>query len=205
MSEYARIRSEEPLVLEEGPSPLPLSYEGISGFHHLSEDEVRTFGWVPFVRDEEPEHDPETQELVTRLVLRQSKIHLVTEVAELPEAVLTARTDTLRSELLDRLAHLRWEREVAGFTWNGHTFHSDRESQVTLALAATQRKERLWKLKDGSWVLLSVEDLEQAVEALDEFKETLFEREAHLAAELGLATSKEALEAVAIASVGEGV
>lgn len=90
---------------------------------------------------------------------------------------------------LQSLARVRYEREAAGVTIDGRTFHSDRDSRTNLAAARMKAKEgsppKAYKLVDGEfWVQPEAEAFIAAVDEVFDYVDSCFEHEASLAEQI---------------------
>lgn len=180
MSDYVRLRSQDPVLLEEGPCALPLAFAGISGFQRLPAEEVAEHGWLPYEATESPEFDPDTQELASALVLDGGTVRLTHEVKPLPAAVVARIHDEAKQEAVARVAELRWQCETGGLEWEGIALDTSREGRAALALAAQEGEEQEWKDTYGLWHVLSPEQLEATSRAVGAFKRDCFRLEREL-------------------------
>ena len=90
---------------------------------------------------------------------------------------------------LQRLAQIRYEREVGGVTVDGKSFHTDRDSQGKLAGSRAKAKEgrapSAWKLRGGDW--WDIEGAEEFVAVADEvfdYIDACFKHERDLAEQI---------------------
>lgn len=99
----------------------------------------------------------------------------------------------------------RTKAEYAGFVWDGSVFDSDVVSQgritgaVTLALIALQAQqpyEVTWTLADGSFRILSAQDLLSVGAALGTHVQTNFNKGQALQVQIDAATTKEELDLI---------
>lgn len=66
-------------------------------------------------------------------------------------------------------ADKRWQKETGGVTWNGHTIHTDRESQAKIIAAYVAAKDGIradpskWKVPGGFIDVINAEAIEMAL------------------------------------------
>ena len=108
--------------------------------------------------------------------------------------------DTLKQGKLWQLADARWREEVSGFMYNGHEFHSDRESQVRFSQAyiaslSDPNFTVTWKTKNG-WFDMNAEDFITLYNDFWEFLQGLYQKEKALQEQVEAVTTIEELEAI---------
>jgi len=184
MTEYVRLRSEDPVLIEEGPSALPHAYAGISGFHRLTAKEIKEHGWLEYSVDDLPEFDADTQETESILVLEDDKVRLTHEVKPLHPAVVARLLEEAKQEAIATVASLRWEAEVSGTEWEGIALDTSREGRTALFQAAQEGEEEEWKDRYGYWNVMSPEQLQDAYRAVQEHKRRCFAMERQLTDEI---------------------
>lgn len=113
--------------------------------------------------------------------------------------------EELRAAKLADLANLRWRKEIGGFTFEGSTFATSRESQ------ASMNSNRLmflqgditsvdWKTKDGMFVTFDASSFSALCAAVFGFVNACFRREKTLASLIKVASTEDALNAIDISS-----
>ena len=108
--------------------------------------------------------------------------------------------DTLKQGKLWQLADARWREETAGFTYNGHEFHSDRESQdrvfqAYMASLSDPNFTVTWKTKTG-WLEMTASDFITLYNEFQTFLQGLYQKEKALQEQVEAATTIEELEAI---------
>ena len=101
---------------------------------------------------------------------------------------------------LHELADLRWQEETNGYMYNGHEFHSDRESQdrVFQAYMASLNNPNFaatWKTKTG-WLEMTASDFITLYNEFYVFLQNLYQKEKNLQEQIEAATTIEELEAI---------
>ena len=109
-------------------------------------------------------------------------------------------TDTLKQGKLWQLADARWREETAGFMYNGHEFHSDRESQdrffqAYMASLNDPNFTVMWKTKDG-WLEMAASDFITLYNEFQTFLQGLYQKEHNLQEQVKAATTIEELNAI---------
>lgn len=108
--------------------------------------------------------------------------------------------DTLKQGKLWQLADNRWREETAGYIYNGHEFHSDRESQDRVFQAYTASLSNpnftaTWKTKTG-WLEMTANDFITLYNEFQTFLQGLYQKEKNLQALVEAATTIEELNAI---------
>ena len=108
--------------------------------------------------------------------------------------------DTLKQGKLWQLADARWREEVSGFIYNGHEFHSDRESQnrffqAYMASLSDPNFVVTWKTKDG-WLEMTALDFITLYNEFQIFLQGLYQKEKALQEQVKAATTIEELNAI---------
>lgn len=108
--------------------------------------------------------------------------------------------DTLRQGKLWQLADARWREETGGYMYNGHEFHSDRESQdrffqAYMASLNNPNFSTVWKTKNG-WLEMTAEDFVTLYSEFQTFLQGLYLQEKALQEQVEAANTLEELEAV---------
>ena len=108
--------------------------------------------------------------------------------------------DTLKQGKLWQLADARWREETAGFMYNGHEFHSDRESQdrffqAYIASLSDPNFTVTWKTKDG-WLEMTANDFITLYNEFQTFLQGLYQKEKNLQALVEAATTIDELNAI---------
>lgn len=108
--------------------------------------------------------------------------------------------NTLKLGKLWQLADARWREETAGFMYNGHEFHSDRESQdrffqAYMASLSDPSFALTWKTKDG-WLEMTASDFIALYNEFQTFLQGLYQKEKNLQALVEAATTIDELNAI---------
>ena len=108
--------------------------------------------------------------------------------------------DTFKQGKLWQLADARWREEISGFTYNGHEFHSDRESQdrffqAYMASLSDPSFTVTWKTKDG-WLEMTASDFIALYNEFQTFLQGLYQKEKALQEQVEAATTIEELNEV---------
>lgn len=108
--------------------------------------------------------------------------------------------DTLKQGKLWQLADARWREETAGFMYNGHEFHSDRESQdrvfqAYMASLSDPNFTVTWKTKDG-WLEMIASDFITLYNEFQAFLQGLYQKEKALQEQVKAATTIEELNEI---------
>ena len=108
--------------------------------------------------------------------------------------------DTLKQGKLWQLADARWREETAGFMYNGHEFHSNRESQdrffqAYIASLSDPNFTVTWKTKDG-WLEMTANDFITLYNEFQTFLQGLYQKEKNLQALVEAATTIDELNAI---------
>lgn len=108
--------------------------------------------------------------------------------------------DILKQGKLWQLADARWREETAGFTYKGHEFHSDRESQdrffqAYMASLSDPNFTVTWKTKD-SWLEMTASDFITLYNEFQTFFQGLYQKEKALQEQVEAATTIEELNAI---------
>jgi len=117
--------------------------------------------------------------------------------------------EQLKAEKIAKIAELRWQEETGGYMYNGHEFHSDRESQdrVFQAYIASINEPTfttIWKTKTGwldwktktGWLEMTASDFITLYNEFQVFLQGLYQKEKALQEQVEAATTIEELEAV---------
>lgn len=108
--------------------------------------------------------------------------------------------EQLKAKKIAELADARWREEVEGYMYNGHEFHSDRESQdrffqAYMASLSDPNFTATWKTKDG-WLEMNAEDFVELYNNFWEFLQGLYQKEKALQEQVEAVTTIEELEAI---------
>ena len=108
--------------------------------------------------------------------------------------------NTLKQGKLWQLADARWREETAGFMYNGHEFHSDRESQdrvfqAYMASLSDPSFAVTWKTKDG-WLEMIASDFITLYNEFQAFLQGLYQKEKALQEQVKAATTIEELNEI---------
>jgi len=107
---------------------------------------------------------------------------------------------SLKRGKLHELAYLRWQEETNGYMYNGHEFHSDRESQdrifqAYMASLSDPNFAATWKTKTG-WLEMTASDFITLYNEFYVFLQNLYQKEKNLQEQIEAATTIEELEAI---------
>lgn len=107
---------------------------------------------------------------------------------------------TLKKGKLWQLADARWREETAGYTYNNHEFHTDREAQSKIfqAYMASLNDPNFtvtWKTKDG-WLDMTASDFITLYNEFQTFLQGLYQKEKNLQALVEAATTIEELNTI---------
>lgn len=108
--------------------------------------------------------------------------------------------NSLKRGKLQELANARWLEETAGYMYNGHEFHSDRESQnrvfqAYMASLSDPNFTVTWKTKNG-WLEMTASDFITLYNEFYVFLQNLYQKEKNLQEQIEAATTIEELEAI---------
>jgi len=105
-----------------------------------------------------------------------------------------------KAKKIAELADARWLEETAGYIYNSHEFHSDRESQnrvfqAYMASLSDPNFTATWKTKTG-WLEMTASDFITLYNEFQTFLQGLYQKEKALQEQVEAATTIEELEAV---------
>lgn len=108
--------------------------------------------------------------------------------------------DTLKRGKLWQLADSRWREETAGYIYNGHEFHTDRESQdrifqAYMASLSNPNFTATWKTKTG-WIEMTALDFITLYNEFQAFLQGLYQKEKSLQTLVEASTTAEELETI---------
>ena len=108
--------------------------------------------------------------------------------------------EQLKAKKIAELADARWREEVEGYMYNGHEFHSDRESQVRFSQAyiaslSDPNFTVTWKTKNG-WFDMNAKDFITLYNDFWEFLQGLYQKEKALQEQVEAATTIEELNEI---------
>ena len=108
--------------------------------------------------------------------------------------------ETLKQSKHWEIADARWREETAGFVYNEHEFHSDRESQnrvfqAYMASLSDPNFTVTWKTKTG-WLEMTASDFITLYNEFQTFLQGLYQKEKALQEQVEAATTIEELEAI---------
>jgi len=111
-----------------------------------------------------------------------------------------ADINILKQGKLAELAENRWKEEVGGYMYNGHEFHSDRESQdrffqAYMASLNDPSFAVTWKTKDG-WLEMTASDFITLYNEFQAFLQGLYQKEKALQEQVKAATTIEELNEI---------
>lgn len=152
------------------------------------------YGWIPFTADPA---DTGAQFDVAALYAKMSADPAL-------RAYSPPTLAELRAAKLSELAEVRWTRETAGVTYNGHTFATDGTSQTKIvgAVIGAQMDPAMsikWKTVDGTFVTLSGSQIVAMGTAVRNHVQACFDREEALRGQIELASTRSSLAAIDIA------
>jgi len=107
---------------------------------------------------------------------------------------------TLKKGKLWQLADARWREEAAGYTYNNHEFHTDREAQsrifqAYMASLSDPNFTVTWKTKDG-WLEMIASDFITLYNEFQTFLQGLYQKEKSFQEQVETATTIEELESI---------
>lgn len=107
---------------------------------------------------------------------------------------------TLKKGKLWQLADARWREETAGYTYNNHEFHTDREAQSKIfqAYMASLNDPNFtvtWKTKTG-WLDMTAKDFIALYNEFQTFLQDLYKKEKTLQGKVRTVTTIKELEAL---------
>ena len=107
---------------------------------------------------------------------------------------------SLKRGKLQELANARWLEETAGYIYNSHEFHSDRESQgrifqAYMASLSNPNFTATWKTKTG-WLEMTANDFITLYNEFQTFLQGLYQKEKVLQEQVEAATTIEELEII---------
>jgi hypothetical protein len=108
--------------------------------------------------------------------------------------------EKLKAEKIAELADARWSEETGGYVYNGHEFHSDRESQdrvfqAYMASLGNPNFTATWKTKTG-WLEMTASDFITLYNEFQAFLQGLYQKEKALQEQVQAAATIEEVEAV---------
>jgi len=108
--------------------------------------------------------------------------------------------EQFKAEKIAELANVRWQEETGGYIYNGHEFHSDRESQdrVFQAYIASLNNPNFtatWKTKAG-WLDMTAKDFIALYNEFQTFLQDLYKKEKTLQEKVRTVTTIKELEAL---------
>jgi len=108
--------------------------------------------------------------------------------------------EILKQGKLWQLADARWREETAGYTYNNHEFHTDREAQSKIfqAYMASLNDPNFtvtWKTKDG-WLEMTASDFITLYNEFQTFLQGLYQKEKNLQALVEAATTIDELNVI---------
>ena len=111
-----------------------------------------------------------------------------------------ADINILKQGKLAELAEDRWKEETGGYMYNGHEFHSDRESQdrffqAYMASLSDPNFTATWKTKDG-WLEMIASDFITLYNEFQAFLQGLYQKEKALQEQVKAATTIEELNEI---------
>jgi len=112
----------------------------------------------------------------------------------------SADINSLKRGKLQELANARWLEETAGYMYNGHEFHSDRESQdrvfqAYMASLSDPNFTVTWKTKTG-WLDMTAKDFIALYNEFQTFLQDLYKKEKTLQEKVRTVTTIKELEAL---------
>ena len=112
----------------------------------------------------------------------------------------SADINSLKRGKLQELADARWREETSGYMYNGHEFHSNRESQnrifqAYMASLSNPNFTATWKTKTG-WLEMTANDFITLYNEFQTFLQGLYQKEKVLQEQVEAATTIEELEII---------
>jgi hypothetical protein len=159
-----------------GPGQLPPVAEGISGFHRLSDAELREHGWFPFEGSVPPGFDERSHKLVSHLHLGPV-VRVEHVIEELSPFEVGLSIDAEKDRLQRAVRDLRADMEAQGVEYNGVVFKSDMEAWTAVFIAVRQGGTHRWKAKDGTWHDLTTEQMLELLDLIAEHRRKAFTNE----------------------------
>lgn len=116
-------------------------------------------------------------------------------------SVIPRNLEEEKSELKDKVANLRWEKETSGTTMTIQgkivSLPTDREKRSMILQAYQLGAEEIpWKFSDGTWLTLSSEEFSEIVETIVAYVQSTFNEEATLDKAIDSAKSLAELDAI---------
>jgi len=108
--------------------------------------------------------------------------------------------EQLKAKKIAELADARWREETGGYIYNGHEFHSDRESQdrvfqAYMASLSDPNFTVTWKTKTG-WLEMTASDFIALYNEFQTFLQGLYQKEKNLQALVEAATTIDELNEI---------
>lgn len=108
--------------------------------------------------------------------------------------------EKLKAEKIAELADARWREETGGYMYNGHEFHSDRESQdrffqAYVASLSDPNFVVIWKTKNG-WLEMFASDFITLYNEFQAFLQGLYQKEKALQEQVEVINTIEELESI---------
>lgn len=105
-----------------------------------------------------------------------------------------------KTDKIAELANSRWQEETGGYIYNGHEFHSDRESQdrvfqAYMASLSDPNFTATWKTKTG-WLEMTASDFITLYNEFQTFLQDLYKKEKTLQEKVRTVTTIKELEAL---------
>ena len=195
--DYVRLKQVEPVMFEEGPCPLPKAWGNISGFDRLPVESLKEFGWYPYKEKAKPVLEDE-QKLQQTLTLQGGVVIATFEAVPFSENDKLHALAEARRELLNKLAGLRYDYEVAGTVYKDVLYPTARETRHELLVAALMGVGKRWKGPEGTWRNLSAADVKAIAKQIEEHINNCFIREDELTQAIKQAKTMDDLKAIVL-------
>lgn len=150
MSTYAIVEGEN----ITGPVTLVSNYNGVGGFHRLTDEQRKSYGWYPAVVTEQ-DYNPRTHYQNPPVCTFDAE----TETVAVEFQNIEKSIAQIQAEMLAELAAYRYAREVSGIVVSGNDIRTDRDSQSMLTGGVVAFNEGFfasiqWKMDNGSWITI---------------------------------------------------
>lgn len=138
----------------EAPVFLRSCFNGVGGFHKLTDEQRKSSGWYPAVVTGQ-DYNPRTHYQNPPVCTFDAE----TETVAVEFQNIEKSIAQIQAEMLAELASYRYSREVGGLTVSGNEVRTDRDSQAMLIGAVVAFNEGFfasiqWKLDNGSWITI---------------------------------------------------
>lgn len=184
---------------------LPKAWRNTSGLHNADEETLRSLGWFP-AEYVEPSYDHFTHQLGEtswRMTCDGEAVVVSKTVIKIPADEAPKILQAAKEHARARLAELRYDAETQGVELpDGCRIASDRDTQArlgTVALAAHGPID--WKMADGSFKVMTTEEVATAAGLVLRHVQQCYSVEAHQAAKIDAAQTLQELQELDIEGV----